>query len=134
MRTAQAERGLRGYYSPVCVIVAPEGIYVGRVCPPGPVGSMLLVWTDLVKARRCGRRGAYVSVRENGRRRAVRSVQARRAVRGRTSGSRICRGSRSSVGSLFRGFFLSSAMWIIIFPLWKCFRVTTSAELEGNAV
>ena len=75
MRTALAERGLRGYYCPVCVIVAPEGIYVGRVCPPGPVGSMLLVWTDLVKARRCGRRGAYVSVRGNGRRRAVRSVQ-----------------------------------------------------------
>ena len=75
MRTALAERGLRGCYCPVCVIVAPEGIYVGRVCPPGPVGSMLLVWTDLVKARRCGRRGAYVSVRENGRRRAVRSVQ-----------------------------------------------------------
>ena len=60
MRTALAERGLRGCYCPVCVIVAPEGIYVGRVCPPGPVGSMLLVWTDLVKARRNGRRGAYV--------------------------------------------------------------------------
>ena len=60
MRTALAERGLRGCYCPVCVIVAPEGIYVGRVCPPGPVGSMLLVWTDLVKARRYGRRGAYV--------------------------------------------------------------------------
>ena len=59
----QAERSLRGYYCPVCVIVAPEDIYVGRVCPPGPVGSMLLVWTDLVKARRCGRRGAYVPFR-----------------------------------------------------------------------
>ena len=63
MRTALAERGLRGCYCPVCVIVAPEGIYVGRVCPPGPVGSMLLVWTDLVKARRNGRRGAYVPFR-----------------------------------------------------------------------
>ena len=49
-----------GVLLPPGVIVAPEGIYVGRVCPPGPVGSMLLVWTDLVKARRNGRRGAYV--------------------------------------------------------------------------
>ena len=58
MRTAQAERGLRGYYSPVCVIVAPEGIYVGRVCPPGPVGSMLLVWTAWIMASGAARRGA----------------------------------------------------------------------------
>ena len=66
MRTALAERGLRGCYCPVCVIVAPEGIYVGRVCPPGPVGSMLLVWTVQIMASGAARRGALASVRRPG--------------------------------------------------------------------
>ena len=37
---ALAERGLRWGALAPGVIVVPEGVYVGRVCPPGPVWSV----------------------------------------------------------------------------------------------
>ena len=48
---------------------------MGRVCPPGRVGSMLLVWTDLDYGERRGAARCVGFRSENGRRRAVRSVQ-----------------------------------------------------------
>ena len=43
---ALAERGLRWGALAPGVIVVPEGVYVGRVCPPGPVWSVDVTRVD----------------------------------------------------------------------------------------
>ena len=35
-----------GVLLPPGVVVAPEGVYVGRVCPPGPVGTVDVTRVD----------------------------------------------------------------------------------------
>ena len=103
-----------GLYRPS---IGPIGALSGAVPPrtPPPQTAWADCGPDLPRRRAAQRRGAVprcVGFRsENGRRQAVRSVRARRAVRGRTSRSRICRGSRSTAESLLRSF--------------GCFRATT---------